>query len=179
MNRMAVDEPLSESTCAALEAHRSDPDWAEVLRPIGPPVTETEIDEASRELGLYFPRAYRDFLLRFGGISVGGEHIHGLRRTEINPCLMIDITNHYRALSWPHAEQWIVVSEDVSGSPVGIAPDGRVLCSCEDKCYEIEEWGKSFEDFLRRWCMGLDKEGSRGKWTKWLSRLWSPRGNDR
>lgn len=127
-----------------------------MCRALGPPVTEAEIEELSAALGLPVSGQYRDFLLGAGGAGVGSYHIYGLRPTAASQFLVQEMNERWRERGLVEEEaQWLLVSDDGSGNPIGLDAEGRVLRADHDGGYEVEELGANFEEFLRRECLRL------------------------
>jgi hypothetical protein len=111
------------------------------------------VDAMAKSLGRPMPLEYREFLLRYGGAVVGASPIYGIRQSQSGMGrarrTVLDLNERWQRSGWPHSGEWLIVSEDQSGNPVGIASDGRVLAWDHDTGQTIE-MGSSFEDFLRR-----------------------------
>jgi hypothetical protein len=120
----------------------------------GGSVPAEEIDAASATLGVPFPDDYRAFLLRYGGAVVGPYPVFGLRPVEPmgNEWSVVTINLRYRAERWPHVDDWLIVSVDHAGNPMGIGRDDRVWVSDHD-FGSVSAIAKSFEDFLRKECL--------------------------
>jgi cell wall assembly regulator SMI1 len=119
--------------------------------------TEEEVNAVSTWLGRPLPPDYREFLLRYGGAMAGPYPIFGVRQVEVmgtGDWSVTGVNERYRQEGWPHASEWLIVSEDHAGNPIGIAEDGRVLAWDHD-FGGTRVFGSSFEDFLRRKCLGL------------------------
>ncbi len=119
------------------------------------PVSDLEIDSAEQNLGVLFGQDYRGFIARYGGALVGPYPIFGLKKAvpmSKNDFSVIEVTNRFRNAGWPGVEQWIVISMDHSGNPIGIGGDGRVRISDHDNG-GIAIIADSFEDFLKKWCL--------------------------
>lgn len=134
-------------------------------------VPQSEIDSASKRLGLPFPEDYQEFLRRFGAGYIGSEVIAGLRRFPSAPNDVWDVvgmTEDYRQRAFPHTDRLVVFTEDGAGNPIGFDEQGRIWLSdhncCESVCLE-----SCFEDWLRRWvlCVEPVSKGyvAREKWT--------------
>ena len=138
---------------------RLEEDYADVpeARGTGNPVTEEEIRETEATLGLTIPDDYREVLLRWGGTMVGSYPLYGLRPVEImgNSWSLVERTQRYRATDWPGIGDWLVISTDGYGNPIGMDPQGRVLRSEHDGAFQITELAPSFEAFLRKYAFGL------------------------
>ncbi len=107
-----------------------------------------ELDAASTELGIPFPEDYRAFLHRYGGAIVGPYPIIGLRNAEImGKESVIEVNRRYRAGQWPDIENWLIISVDHGGNPLGIAPDGRVWVTDHDFGV-TDPVAENFEEFL-------------------------------
>lgn len=120
-------------------------------------VSEQEVDLASETVQRQFPPDYREFLLRYGGAAVGSYPILGLRQVEVvgdDEWDVVEVNEHYRAEEWPGADQWLIVSVDLGGNPVGIAEDGAVWVWDHDYRGAVQI-ARDFEDFLRRECLKL------------------------
>jgi hypothetical protein len=113
-----------------------------------------EIIEAEKFLNVYFSQGYKRFLRMYGGASVPGHYIYGLRR-QINmgerSWSVIHRTDFYKNVQkWPDIEDWYIVSDDGSGNPIGIDPEGRVWLSDHNSGFEKVKLADSFEEFLYR-----------------------------
>lgn len=63
------------------------------------PVPAQEVEAAEQELGVCFPKQYRDFLMRYGAILAPGLEIYGLVEPVLNdPPLWTDIRRETRRL---------------------------------------------------------------------------------
>ncbi len=119
--------------------------------------TATEIIQAELEIGVRFPDDYREFLLRYGGATVGPYPVFGLRPVEVmgvNHWSVVDVTRHYRSDGVPGTDQWVVISEDHAGNPIGIDQGGTVWI------HDHDFGGRallttSFEDYIRTRCLKL------------------------
>jgi cell wall assembly regulator SMI1 len=115
-----------------------------------------EIEAASAALQMEFPDDYREFLLRHGGAIVGPYPVFGLRPVEPmgNEWSVLAVNRRYRTDRWPGVGDWLVISADHAGNPIGIGVDRRVWASDHDVT-GILPVADSFEDFLRRDCLCL------------------------
>ncbi len=122
------------------------------LRGEGVPVVE--IDRAVARLGLSFPDDYRDFVARYGSAIVGAYPVFGLRPVEPmgNEWSVVEVNQRYRADGWPGVDDWLIVSADHAGNPIGIGKDGRLWLSDHD-FGDITVAAESFEDFLLKQCL--------------------------
>lgn len=111
-------------------------------------VAQEEVEAAEREVGAAFDADYREFLLRYGGAMVGSLPILGLRQAEVmGPDTVVDVTARFRADGWSSTERWVVISMDLGGNPIGMAPDGGILVSDHD-AGQISKLADSFEEFV-------------------------------
>lgn len=119
-------------------------------------VDSQEVDAASAAVGLQFPEDYREFLLRHGAAIVGPYPILGVRPVEDmgDEWSVIEVNRRYRSDKWPGVDDWLIVSADHAGNPMGIDKDGRVWVSDHD-FGGISPVADSFEEFLRRRCLHL------------------------
>jgi hypothetical protein len=120
------------------------------------PVPAAEVTAASATMRLSFPADYSEFLERYGAALVGPFPIFGLRAVEAmgNEWSVVEVNRRYRADNWPGVQNWLVVSADHSGNPMGIDRDGRVWISDHD-LGGISPVGDDFEDFLRKKCLDI------------------------
>jgi hypothetical protein len=82
--------------------------------------------------------------------------VFGLRPVETmgNEWSVLDLNRRYRADGWPGLNDWIVISADHSGNPMGIDPSGRVWLSDHD-LGGIAPIADTFEDFIRKHCLQI------------------------
>lgn len=107
-----------------------------------------EIEATEKEMGASFDPDYRWFLRRYGGAMVRSLPVYGLRWSEVMAeTTVVEVTNSYRKRGWKLTEKLVVISEDGSGNPIGIAKDGRVWISDHDVGTDTVI-ADSFEDFL-------------------------------
>ena len=57
------------------------------------------------------------------------------------------LTMYYRNQNWPGTENWYIVSDDGSGNPFGVDPEGKAWLSDHDTG-EIVAVAEDFEEFL-------------------------------
>lgn len=129
---------------------------APILRAVDLP-SEAEIVQAEREIGVPFPEDYWQFLLRYGGAMVGSRPVFGLRPVEVmgvDHWSVQDVTRHYRSHGVPGTDQWVVLSEDQAGNPIGIDSSGVVWIHDHD-FGGLAHLAKDFENYIRTWCLKL------------------------
>lgn len=118
--------------------------------------SEEELRGVSEALGLRLPGDYVEFVRRYGGGIVGPYPIYGTK--PVGPMgkrwSVIDVNRWYRAERWPSIEDWLIMSMDHAGNPIGIADDGTVRVFDHDFLREIV-LAPDFEDFLTRVCLTL------------------------
>lgn len=116
----------------------------------GGPVSASEIDDAEQRVGLPFTSGYRHFIERYGGAVVGSLPIFGLRRAEVmadEDFSVVDATAQVRAEQWPSTADWIIISTDLAGNPIGLTPSGEIWVSDHD-AREAYRVAKDFDEFL-------------------------------
>lgn len=118
-------------------------------------VDEREIREAEGALGRQFPPDYFEFLKRYGGAIVGPYPVFGLRKAPRmgKAYSVVEVTNEYRGSGYPFRD-WIIISEDHAGNPIGLAPDGRVYTFDHDFRQTLQI-ADSFEGYLRKECLEM------------------------
>ena len=90
------------------------------------PHTEAELDAAARELGMALPADYRAFLRQLGG-CYAGVSVHGLRNSGLlGRESMVEMTRECLADGCPLPQPCCVFSDDGSGNPMYLLPDGSV-----------------------------------------------------
>jgi len=113
----------------------------------GQPASAEEVEKTASVLGLPFPDDYRDFLLRYGAAIVGPYPIFGLRPVEPmgNDWSVVEINRRLREDRWPGIDEWLIISQDHAGNPMGFASDGQVWISDHGHLSVI---AKDFEAFI-------------------------------
>ncbi|MBI5494718.1 MAG: SMI1/KNR4 family protein [Deltaproteobacteria bacterium] len=104
-----------------------------------------------------FPDSYRAFLQAYGGGMVGGYPVFGLRKAEPmgkSSWSDVDVTKRYRAQGWPGVADWIVVSADHSGNPIGLDRNGSLMLADHDGG-EIVCVARDFDEFLASYCLHM------------------------
>lgn len=122
----------------------------------GEEVPDNEIDVAGELLGVVIPSDYRDFVRRYGSAIVGPLPIFGLRPLEAmgDRWSVVDVNTRYRSQEWRGVEEWLIISADHSGNPIGINRDGSVQVSDHDYG-SIETLAGGFEEFLLKHCLDV------------------------
>jgi hypothetical protein len=96
-------------------------------------VPPEEIEAAERLVGMKFDDDYREFLERYGGAMVGSVPILGLRHAEVmGDETVVEVTSRFRAQGWKPTEDWVVISVDLGGNPIGLSAKGEVWVSDHD-----------------------------------------------
>tara|TARA_R110002095_G_C4205578_1_gene235523 strand:+ start:82 stop:531 length:450 start_codon:yes stop_codon:yes gene_type:complete len=114
------------------------------------PVPNTEIEMSEQKLQVKFSESYKKFLSLYGGALLEESSIYGLRKEEMmgdDNWSVTQLTLYYRNQKYPGTENWYIVSDDFSGNPFGVDPDGKVWLSDHDTG-EIIQVAETFEDFL-------------------------------
>ena len=117
---------------------------------LGGPASSVEIDAAEQRVGLKFAPDYRAFLERYGGAVVGSLPVLGLRQAEVmadDTFSVADVTARFRADGWTPTDDWVVVSMDPAGTPIGLTSEGEVWISDHD-VGETRMVAPTFEAFL-------------------------------
>jgi hypothetical protein len=120
---------------------------------VGKPATDEQIIEAENKLGVTFSDDYIAFIKLFGG-AYAGIDIHAFENAEsIGKESVIDLTLDVRT-SHPEVQNAYVISDDGSGNPIMINPNGEVLIYYHD-CGETEilssSLGKYIEEVFEPW----------------------------
>jgi SMI1/KNR4 family protein SUKH-1 len=121
------------------------------------PVESPEVIAAEREIGIPLAEDYKEFIRRYGGAIVGPFPVYGLRRAEPmgdDESSFLEVTERFRKDRWPGVEKWVIISTDFDGNPVGLDPEGKIWISDHDEC-AIQLLARSFEEYLRDWCLRL------------------------
>lgn len=110
------------------------------------------IDQCEQELGLIFSNSYKFFLKYHECSAVGELYINTLTRSERSPrelWSVADVTKWFKEeQQWPNIDDWYIVSDNGSGDPIGIKPNGEVWISYHDSGFEQEKLANNFEEFL-------------------------------
>lgn len=116
----------------------------------GKPATDDEIIKAERILNVHFDKCYKEFIKKFGG-AFAGIGIHAFNNgASVGNETVIELTKKNRELFaglFPEINEYVIVSDDGSGNPIGIAPDGKVVLFDYDT-EEKDVLSNSFESFI-------------------------------
>ncbi len=112
------------------------------------PASDEEITMAEKEIGIKFPDSYKYFQKHFGAGPLEGHSLYGVKDTEGEENSIKRNTFYKVTQQWPGIDDWIVISDDGSGNPIGLLPNGEVWLSDHDSGFEKIKLAKSFEDFL-------------------------------
>lgn len=94
----------------------------------GGTATADDVAAAERSLGTTFDPCYAEFLTRYGAAMVGSLPVYGVRCAEVmGDELVVDVTMRFRRAGWPNTEDWIVISTDLGGNPIGLTTLGEVF----------------------------------------------------
>ncbi len=119
-----------------------------------------EIDKASQSYGVTLPDGYREFIHRHGGAIVGPYSVYGIGASKMmgnDSESVFVVTDHFRAQDWPGVSDWLIISMDHSGNPVGMDRDGKVWISdVVHGC--IDPMAGDFEGYLVEWCFDADDD---------------------
>ena len=89
----------------------------------GEPVSYEEIDAAAAGAEVALPGDYREFIHRYGGAIVGPLPVIGFRAAKAmarSENSMFAVTQQFRRQGWRGVENWLVVSIDHAGNPIGL-----------------------------------------------------------
>lgn len=116
-----------------------------------------EVDSAAEDIGIPFPKDYREFILRYGGATVGPYPIFGLHSCHVmdERWSVIDVTHEGRSSGIDGISDWIVFSGDLSGNPIGMDVNGKVWIYDHD-FGGVAELASDFEEYIRIHCLKVD-----------------------
>lgn len=93
----------------------------------GNAVSNNQIGDAERVLGVQFDDNYVEFLKRYRGSFVGTP-IYGYNNSSMLENIdVVELTKRFREDGWPSSESSYVISIDMSGNPIMIGSDGVVF----------------------------------------------------
>jgi len=118
-------------------------------------VAYERIDQSSTDAGFSLDSDYRDFVHKYGGAVVGQFSIFGLGASKLmgrDMSNVFEITKRFREQGWSGVENWLVISMDHAGNPVGLDSKGEVWISdavhgCVDKL------AGDLEEYILDWCL--------------------------
>ena len=118
---------------------------------VGGSAPQAEIGRAEQRVGMAFDAAYVEFLGRYGGAVVGSLPILGVRRAEVmgNEDYVDKVTARFRADGWKPTDEWVVISVDLAGNPIGLTGAGEVWISDHD-AGETWRLSPTFDDFVQQ-----------------------------
>ncbi len=122
-------------------------------------VETDDVNKLAEEIGFNLPDDYKEFVLRYGGAIVGSFSIFGVKIAKAMSSVgtfAIDMTKRLRKDGWKGTNNWLIISMDHSGNPIGLDKDGRIWISDHD-AGEILKLGDNFEEFLRTYCLKWEK----------------------
>lgn len=119
---------------------------------VGGSVPHSEIDQAEKLIGVKFDPDYRWFVGKYGAAMVGSLPVLGLRRAEVmgdDLYSVVEVTLRFRSDGWEPTREWVVISVDAAGNPIGIADDGRVWLA-DHNSGRVEPIAENFQAYLLR-----------------------------
>jgi len=124
--------------------------------------TKDEIRIAEISLGVRFSDDYTQFLLLYGGASIGSEVVIGLKkapRMGTDEASVIEVTERFRKQHWPGCKGWYVVSIDERGNPVGLDNIGSVWLSDHDGG-GLKQIASTLGEWIEKSCFKDEEVGS-------------------
>lgn len=113
---------------------------------------ELIIDQSENMLDVKFSDPYRTFLEKYGGIILSGHVILGLLQSPensfFNDTIISKTTFFKKEQVWPKINDWYIISDDGSGNPIGIDPDGQVWLSDHNSGFEHILLASNFNEFI-------------------------------
>lgn len=119
------------------------------------PLLQSEVESGFSMVNFKLPEDYLWFVKQYGGAVVGAYSVCGLRKSApmgVRESSALEMTSHFKKQGWPGVENWLIISSDHSGNPIGIAADGQVWISDYDNG-QVAVISSSFEQFIREWCL--------------------------
>ena len=113
--------------------------------------TDQDIGLAEQDLGLSFSDGYKYFLKNHQCNSIGELNFYPIPKNNVptNNYTVVQATKRFKNQeNWPDIEDWYVVSNNGSGDPIGIKPNGEVWISYHDSGFEQEKLADDFEEFV-------------------------------
>lgn len=119
---------------------------------LGKAATNEQIANAEKELNIIMDKDYKEFIQNFGGASAGLAIHAFINGTSIGNETIIDLTNSARNLFndanlSPEINKSLVITDDGSGNPIAIMPNGEVVLFDYDT-EEKQVLSNSFEEFI-------------------------------
>ena len=104
---------------------------------------------AEKRVGVKLPEDFQQFVARYGGAVVVSLPILGLRKAAVmgSDYSFVDVTEWFRRDGWTPTAEWVVISVDLGGNPIGINDDGEVWISDHD-AGEVRMISPTFEGFV-------------------------------
>ena len=134
-------------------------------RCVAGPAASSDVDAAERRIGMPLHPDFREFVLRYGGALIGSLPVYGVRTAEMmgDPAFETfdEVTLRFRGDAWPGTRDWVVISTDLGGNPIGLASEGDVW-TCDHDAGELLLLAPTFEAFV----LGLldEAEASVAQW---------------
>ena len=116
---------------------------------LGKAATNEQIISAEKELNIIMDKDYKQ---NFGGVYAGLVIHAFINGTSIGNETIIDLTNNARKLFneanlFPEINKSLVISDDGSGNPIAIMPNGEMVLFDYDT-EEKQVLSNSFEEFI-------------------------------
>ena len=118
------------------------------------------IDKEFNENGFVIPESYREFIHRYGGAILGAYSVYGVGSCKLmgnDTESVFKVTDSFKAQGWPGVEEWLVISMDAAGNPIGMDTGGKIWISdVVHGC--IDELADDFEEYVLEWCLDFEDE---------------------
>jgi hypothetical protein len=124
------------------------------------PVGETEVARLEEFAGFTLPPSYKSFVTRYGAAFVGSYPIYGVGHAYAmakNEGSAQEATEYFRAQQWTGINNWLIISTNLSGSPIGLTSEGEVYIS-DHEFGVVERIAVSFDLFLSDVCFAGTSE---------------------
>lgn len=110
-------------------------------------VSEEEISEAEKELGLSFSKDYVEYLSKYGSIIINGHELTGISKADQDN--VVKVTKAQKKY-YPFIPDNAYVVEDTCIDEIVIWQDnsGKIYKSTPDGDFDV--YAKSFYDFLKK-----------------------------
>jgi hypothetical protein len=119
------------------------------------PVDVSQISRLEEFARFALPSSYKSFVLLYGAADVGSYPIYGVGHAHVmakNEGSAQEATVYFRKQNWPGIQNWLIISTNLSGSPIGLTPAGEVWIS-DHEFGVVERLAATFDLFLAEVCL--------------------------